>query len=352
MGAREARPAAPGACLTLLLFLVPLSCTNRPAFDERIFSGETQGTTYNIRIAAETISEQQVNDATRIIAATLDLIDRLMSTYRPDSEISGFNDHAATAPFAVAPEMIEVFEAARRVSEASGGAFDVTVAPLVRAWGFGPDGLPQPPPPDELVRLRTRVGYQGIEIDSAAGTLRKTRPDIRVDLNGIAQGYTVDKLAARLDDAGFDNYMVEIGGEVKARGHNARGIPWRIGIERPVPGAREVQRVIPLSLTSISSSGDYRKYREVDGRRISHTIDPRTGRPIAHMLASVSIVNPSCTLADGFCTAIMVLGPDDGYQLAVRENLAAMLLTHAGEGRFTEKRTPQFDAFLKAAMPR
>jgi len=329
------------------ILLLLAACSRQPAFQERVFTGETQGTTYTVRIVAPRIAPRDAQNADSGIRATLGLIDRLMSTYRPDSQISLFNRSASTDPFDATPELIDVLETAQQVSHASNGAFDVTVALLVRAWGFGPDGLPEPPPPDELARLRDLVGYRALEINPTQNTLRKTRPEITVDLNGIAQGYTVDKLALALDALEFQNYMIEIGGEVKARGHNARGIPWQIGVERPIPNAREIQLVLPVSNTAVSTSGDYRKYRETGGVRISHTIDPRTGRPIEHKLASVTIVNPSCTLADAFCTAIMVLGPEDGYQLALKENLAALMLIHNGPENFTDRQTPQFQAFLR-----
>lgn len=323
----------------LAAILLLAACSSKPGYEERVFSGETQGTTYTVRVVRADFSDARTEAVRSAIASRLARIDSLMSTYRPDSEISRFNQHAETTPFVVSAEMIEVLLAARRVSEASGGAFDVTVAPLVRAWGFGPDGAPQPPPPEELERLRGLVDYRAVEVDAEAGTLRKTRPDVIVDLNGIAQGYTVDRLAGDLDSLGEENYMIEIGGEVKGRGHNARGVAWRIGVERPVANVREIAFILPISNTAVSTSGDYREYREVDGVRISHTIDPRTGRPVQHKLASVTVVNPSCTVADGFSTAIMVLGPEEGYQLAVKENLAALLVIHSGE-TFIERQTP------------
>jgi thiamine biosynthesis lipoprotein len=331
----------------ILVSIFLAACSSRPAFQEQTFSGEAQGTTYTVRIVAPRISPDDAQNAQNAIRATLELIDRLMSTYRPDSQISRFNKSPSTDPIGAAPELIEILQTARSVSDASNGAFDVTVAPLVRAWGFGPDGLPQPPLPDELDRLREQVGYRALEIDPAQNTIRKTRPDIAVDLNGIAQGYTVDKLALELDAIPLQNYMIEIGGEVKARGHNARGIPWQIGVERPISDAREIQLILPISNTAVSTSGDYRKYRETGGVRISHTIDPRTGHPIQHKLASVTVVNTSCTIADAYCTAIMVLGPDDGYQLALDQNLAALMLIHNGPQNFTERQTPQFQALLK-----
>lgn len=339
----------PVLCAACAIVAVICGCWRGPAFEEKVFAGETQGTTYTVRIVSAELTAEQIVSAQGAITDILALVDRLMSTYRPDSEVSEFNRSRSTAPFPVAPELIEVLEVAQQVSRASGGAFDVTVGPLVRAWGFGPEGQPEPPPPEELERLKKEVGYQDLKINPQDDTIRKTRPGLSVDLSGIAQGYTVDRLAAALTACGIPNYMIEIGGEVKALGHNVRGVPWRIGVEKPVPGAREIQLVLSISNTAVSTSGDYRQYREVGGVRISHTIDPRTGRPIEHALASVTIVNPSCMLADAYCTAIMVLGPEDGYRLAVEKELAALLLIHAGEGKFAEKTTPAFQAFLEAA---
>ncbi len=323
--------------------LVLAGCAPRPAWEERVFAGATQGTTYTVRVVRPAFPGGADKAIEAAIKRQLARIDSLMSTYRPDSEISRFNQHNETTPFAVSAEMIELMEAARTVSDVSGGAFDVTVAPLVRAWGFGPEGMPQPPPPAELDRLRSLVGYKMIEINREFSSLRKTAPDIAIDLNGIAQGYTVDRIAGEFNNAGEANYMIEIGGEVKAKGHNVHGIPWQIGVERPIVNAREIALVLPVSNTALSTSGDYRAYRESGGLRISHTIDPRSGRPIQHKLASVTVVHPSCTLADGFCTAIMVLGPENGYQFAVKENLAAMLVVHDGGAGFTEQTTPEWE---------
>jgi len=333
------------------MLVAACACSRGPGFQEKIFAGETQGTTYTVRIVAAELTAEKVESAEAAIGETLALVDSLMSTYRPDSQISDFNRSQSTEPFPVAPELIDVLQIAQEVSQASKGAFDVTVGPLVQAWGFGPAGLPEPPPPETLKRLKSEIDYEDLELDPANRTIRKTRPGITIDLSGVAQGYTVDRLALELDGCGIPNYMIEIGGEVKARGHNARGIPWRIGVEKPVPGAREIQLVLPISNTAVSTSGDYRQYREVGGVRISHTVDPRTGRPIQHTLASVTVVNPSCTLADAYCTAIMVLGPEEGYQLAVDKHLAALMLIHAGESQFTQKTTPAFDAFLEENAP-
>jgi len=314
--------------------------------------GETQGTTYQVKVVltADGAGREASGRIAETVEARLAEVDKKLSSYRPDSELSRFNAHASTTPFKVSPELLEVFEIAQRISEISGGAFDLTVAPLVAAWGFGPGGPQQRQPAEnELAPLRQRVGYRNIDIHKAASTLRKTRPDIVCDVNGVAQGYTVDKLAADLDALGFANYMVEVGGEVKVRGLNANGVPWRIGIENPTPGLRSIAMVVPLTNRALSTSGDYRDFYEQAGVRISHTLDPRTGRPLTHALASVSVIHEGCAMADALCTALMVLGPEEGFELALKHNLAARFVIHDGAEGFFDKATPAFDAIAAGA---
>jgi len=319
------------------------SCHQAPRVEERDFAGETQGTTYSIKLCADPMSTEQEAAVRQAIQTRLAAIDRTMSTYRPDSEISRFNQFAETTPVKVSANLIQVLELAREVSIASDGAFDVTVAPLVKAWGFGPDKRRTGAPDDaELTALRQRVGYQKVEIDRAASTLRKVQSDVTCDLNAIAQGYTVDKLAADLDALGYANYMIEVGGEVRSRGLNAHGIPWQVGIARPITTGEGIELVVPLRDAALSTSGDYRDYYEENGVRISHIIDPRTGRPIAHQLASASVIDGQCALADAYATALMVLGPDAGYPFALKQNLPVLFIIHTDSESFAEKATPSF----------
>ena len=341
----------PRRCLLFLLAAVLCSACGR-APDTYTLLGETQGTTYQVKVVltAGGAGPEGSGRIAEVVGARLADVDKKLSTYRPDSELSRFNAHADTTPFKVSPELLEVLEIARRVSEMSGGAFDLTVAPLVAAWGFGPGGRQQRQPAEnELTALRERVGYRHIEIDRAASTLRKTRPDVVCDVNGVAQGYTVDKLAADLDALGFANYMVEVGGEVKVRGHNANGAPWRIGIEKPTPGVRAIGKVVPLTNRALSTSGDYRDFYEQAGVRVSHTVDPRTGRPVTHALASASVIHQSCAMADALCTALMVLGPEEGLDFALKHNLAARFVIHDGADGFFDKTTPAFDTIAGGA---
>lgn len=329
-------------CLLCVSVLVLAGC-GAPR-REASFTGETQGTTYSVKIYdEESISEAEVDAVGEAIRTRLASIDRALSTYRDDSEISRFNAHADTTPFKVSQDLVEVFTLAREVSAVSDGAFDITVGPLVDAWGFGKNGeTPKNISAAKLAVLRERVGYEKLDVDATASTLRKTRRDVVCDVNAIAQGYTVDRLAGDLDALGHTNYMVEVGGEVKARGLNVRGVPWRIGIEKPIVEGRQLAHVVGLKDCALATSGDYRHYREVGGMRVSHTIDPRTGRPIAHALASVSVFHERCAAADAFSTALMVLGPEAGYNLAVEQNLPALFIVHDGDSAFVEKATPRY----------
>jgi len=334
-------------CLAYMgIVLVSPACDvsrGTPHFQERVFNGKTQGTDYTIKTVADVLSGQRREDLERTIAARLEQIDRAMSNYRSDSEVSRFNNLRDITPFAATADFIEILAIARDVSAATEGAFDVTVAPLVELWGFGPAGQERRTPTDvEIEHVRQNVGFRNIEINAEKSTITKHNPDIRCDLNAIAQGYTVDKLAADMEAAGFTDYMIEVGGEVRARGHNTSGNVWRIGVEKPIPGKRAIDRVVLLENRALSTSGDYRKYYEKDGVRISHTIDPHTGRPITHRLASVSVIHDQCAVADAYATALMVLGPDKGYDLAQKKGIAALFIIHAGADGFTEKMTEPF----------
>jgi thiamine biosynthesis lipoprotein len=308
------------------------------------FDGRVMGTTWNVRLVAE-----PPGDAARAaVAAALTEIDDLMTTYR-ESEVTRFNAYRETAPFAVDPATAEVARLALRLAEETGGAFDVTVAPLVSAFGFGPETPGPLPTAERLAELRRRTGWRHLSVD-AEGRLVKAIPELEIDLSAVAKGYAVDRAGQALEALGHDDYMVEVGGEVRARGANERGEPWRIGIERPEADERTVQRVIPLPDLALATSGDYRNYREVDGVRVSHLVDPRTASPIGHHVASATVVHADCATADGLATAMMVLG-EEGLALAAREGWAVMLLVRDGDG-FREATSPAFDSLLESSSQR
>lgn len=330
------------AIATLLFFFGFMSgCgSGRHETFEQAFSGETMGTTYHVKVICEKDKTLPKNLGD-IIQAAVDEVNAKMSTYRPDSELSRFNQHATAEPFPVSAETAEVFRIALEVCKQSGGMFDITVGPLVNAWGFGPDKEQSPPDDETIAKLRTRVGYQHLEI-VPAGLVKKI-PDLYCDLSAVAKGYGVDRTALALEHAGITRYMVEVGGEVRAKGKNLSGVPWRIGIERPLPEVEDVQEVVYLSGRSLATSGDYRNFFMKDGKRYSHTIDPTTGKPITHGLASVSVFHESCAWADAYATAITVLGPEAGYEFALAHELPVYMIIHDENAGFTEKSTPAFD---------
>lgn len=330
------------AVLSVALFLT--SCSNDPPSPVTL-TGPTMGTTYTVKLY---VPDNNI-DQTKIqseIDTLLERVNGLMSTWRPDSELSRFNKSKEMDWFPVSAETAHVVSAAEAISTLSDGAFDVTVGPMVNLWGFGPDGGDTGPPSTEQVAATmARIGFRKLEVRASPAALRKQNPDMYVDLSAIAKGYAVDEVARVLDEHDVTSYLVEIGGELRARGSKSDGSPWKVAIERPLQGERSVQSVLELRDTSIATSGDYRNYREKDGKRFSHTIDPRTGRPVDHALASVSVIAPSAMRADALATAIMVLGPEAGYRLVTQEALAAQLIVREDD-QFRVLATPQFEAYV------
>lgn len=309
------------------------------------FTGAIMGTTYHIKVVAD--MDDDASTATAMaIEETLKRIDGRMSTYKPDSEVSRLNAAPAGVPVAFSEETFNVFEMGLQVNRESEGAFDITVGPLVNAWGFGPDGPTQTPTESELAALLQLVGADKITLERAGRTVTKAADAVYCDPASVAEGYAVDQVAELLQARGYGHYMVEIGGEVRTAGENASGIPWKIAIEKPIDDNRVIQQVVGLSGVALSTSGNYRKFYIVDGRRVSHAIDPKTGRPAEHSLASASVIHPSCALADAYSTVIMVLGPEAGLAFAEKLKLPVLLLIHGENGEVIERQTPEFAAYL------
>ena len=302
------------------------------------------GTTYSVTVATHppAVSREAMQS---VVDEVLDEVNRSLSTYDSRSEISRFNANATTDPVAVSPTLRAVAVIADEVSVATGGAFDITVGPLVQAWGFGV-ASPAPgsiPDPGAIDRLRSDVGFEGLELWADGRSLRKTVPGLQLDVNGIAPGYAVDLIAERFDAIGAHDYLVELGGEVRARGNSPAGRPWRVAVEAPLSGERKPYALVELDGLAVSTSGDYRDFRELNGRRFSHTINPRTGAPVANGLASVTVVHRSAAYADAYATAFMVLGQDEGMALAGRLGLAALFIERNANGQgFKERSTPAF----------
>jgi thiamine biosynthesis lipoprotein len=338
---RRARILLP--VLIVLLALVSVyRYTREPPRSVHVFQGEALGTTFSVKLAEAEVAPE--HDVGGVVSKALERVDAAMSDWRPDSELSRFNAHTSTQPFPVSEETLAVFAVAQEVAERSAGALDVTVAPLVAIWGFGARAQEGPPTPAAIEALRAHVGYESLVVDRQAGTLRKRDPDLTCDLSAVAKGFAVDRVAGALDALGFQRYLVEVGGELRARGTHLDGGPWRVAIETPDAPGRQIHRIVELRDAAMATSGDYRAYYEVDGRRLSHTIDPRTGRPIEHGLASVTVVASDAAHADALATALNVLGPEAGYAMARSQGIAAYFIVRA-EG-FEIRATPGFESLL------
>ncbi|WP_261278550.1 FAD:protein FMN transferase [Serratia quinivorans] len=311
--------------------------------------GKTMGTSYSVRY----VTGDDTPSAAKIqaeIDKRLELVNDQMSTYRPGSELSRFNaSRAVDKPFPVSAATTEVVLEALRINRVTDGALDVTVGPLVNLWGFGPEGRPDKvPSAAELERRRAWTGIDKLSVQGNA--LVKSIPELYVDLSSIAKGYGVDVIAQYLQSQQVKNYMVDIGGEVRTRGHNGEKKPWRIAIERPTAGMEQkAQLVIQPGEMSIATSGDYRNYFEQGGVRYSHTIDPVTGKPIHHHLVSVTVLSPTCMAADGLSTGLNVLGPERGMALANLMGIPVFMIVKTAKG-FEERYSEAFKPYLNKSL--
>ncbi len=304
-------------------------------------NGPTMGTAYTVKFSdlPSGVSAQDIQGG---IERILKRINDRMSTYLEESELSRFNKRQTTEWMEVSRETVAVIREAMRTSRLTEGAFDVTVGPLVNLWGFGPTPGGETIPSDAEIREALRkVGYAKIHTRFSSPAIKKDRPDMQIDLSAIAKGYAVDQVAEYLDKSEVSNYLVEIGGELRAKGKNAKGVAWTVGIEKPLANQRVVHQVLHLKDRAMATSGDYRNYFKQNGRRFSHTIHPRTGRPIEHQLASVTVISSSSMVADALATGLNVMGPEVGYKLAEQERIAALFIIRERDS-FFERATSEF----------
>jgi thiamine biosynthesis lipoprotein len=301
-----------------MLVLLPLGCE---AKKEHLIQGRTMGTTYHVKIVTGYF--QGITGLKDKIEKRLGEINQSMSTYIKDSEISRFNDLGqAGVKFKIKDDFFQVMQMGKKVYQLSDGAWDATVNPLVNLWGFGRAGRKtKVPQKQEIAALLPAIGFGHIEV-LESGFLIKKRASITLDFSSIAKGYGVDAVAELIHKEGFQNYLVEIGGEVFASGLRKDGAPWRVGINRPQKDAAisDVYKVVRLRNKALATSGDYRNFFEVNGIRYCHVIDPKTGYPVSNGVVSVSILAETCTFADGLATAIMVMGHKKGLDLINRLN--------------------------------
>ena len=330
----------------ILVFL--LSGCQSKKVEPTVFSGQTMGTTYHITIAnnqADAAREVLQQDINQLLVG----VNQSFSTYIDSSEVSQLNKYKGTGGQVKSAPFIEVLNEALRISKITGGAYDITVGPLVNLWGFGPTFKEDnPPSSDDISSALRSVGYKNIIFEEETRLVKKLKPDMYIDFSSIAKGYGVDQVAKFIESKGFMDYMVEIGGEMRVRGNNPNGTMWRIAVEKPESSKRVIQRVINVSDIAMATSGDYRNFFIKDGVQFSHTIDPTTGSPVQHNLASVTVLASNCMTADALATAFMVLGEKKGYDLAVENKLAALFLLK-DDGGFKEVMTPSFQKLIEGS---
>ncbi len=319
--------------LSLFFVSLPLFAQGLGKTEPHALEGAAQGSTWRVLY-----NGKEQPDLQAAVEKELATFDRIFSNYRPDSDISRFNQQSTTEWFNVDTDLVTLVEFAQSVSEKSRGAFDITIGPLLRVWGFGPFKAKDHKIPSDadIATAKKDVDYKKLLSRRKPAALKKLNPNIHVDLSGIAQGYSVDKIAAFLDQRGIKSYMVEIGGEIKTKGKKVDGSVWSLGIDTP-DNSGEVAAVLQLEGRALTTAGDYREYFEKDGKRYSHTIDPRSGRPIQHELASVTVIAPMTWEADAWDTALMVLGPTEIRQLLPKlKQLSVYMILHQGQGFRTE----------------
>ncbi len=327
----------------LLLFLL-LSACQQPT--ETLLTGETQGTTWHLKmvLAGTSAKPEEIQAA---IEGLFRRVDEHLSNWRQDSEVARFNQQETTDWQPTSPEMVLLTGIGREIHDKSGGCYDLTVQPLSELWGFAHDEQ-RLPEPTEIQAVLAHIGMDKLEIDAGQSRLRKRDPKLRISLDSIAQGYTIGAMAQLLEDRGIHNYLAEIGGEMKVKGHKANGGAWRVAVEKPKPLTREVQRILELHQEAgiaVMTSGTYRNYFEADGQTYSHIIDPRTGMPVTHQLLSTTVLHEDPTLADAWSTALLCVGETEGLRIAEAEGLRALFIHQEGD-QLKETLSPAFAKYL------
>lgn len=308
-------------------------------------NGTTMGTSYNINIFDE-LSGNRIKILYHRIDSVLEQVNNQFSTFKPDSEISKINKSKTNAGIRLSNDFSSLLFKCIELNNKSNGYFDPTVSPLVEIWGFGVSGVRAEPPADSVVALTLeKVGLSKIRLDS--DSLFKLNTEVELDFSAIAKGWGVDQISLLLENELIFNFMVEIGGEVRCSGSNA-GNPWKIGISYPIQqeNYKDVIEVLYLNNQSIATSGDYRNYFEYNGKKFSHTINPKTGYPVNHALTSVTIIAPNCTLADGLATAVMALGVNAGIDLVENYENTEGLLLELHENEIIYHKTSNIDKFI------
>lgn len=309
--------------LAILVSLFLIGCSNKPEIIE--ISGSKMGTSYHITVVADQLPP---DDLAQQIDQLLTKVDNSMSTYKENSEISQFNRLPAGGSLEITSAFADVIRISQKIWTLSEGAFDPTIGPLVDLWGFGPTETELSIPSAQLIETALAgMGFDSVVLEDSTLTKKKA---LALDLSAVAKGYAVDLVADHLEMLALPDYLVEIGGEIRVSGFNADGVAWKIALEQPQLFAA-VDRVIDLTDIAVATSGDYRNYFEKDGQRYSHTLDPRSGMPIKHSLASVTVITESCAEADAWATAFSVMGVEQSKVLANELGIAAYMLVRQGD---------------------
>ncbi|TCP93231.1 thiamine biosynthesis lipoprotein [Cricetibacter osteomyelitidis] len=314
-------------------------------------SGKTMGTTYHIKYIDNGKPKIDPQTMQQQIDTVLQDVNNKMSTYQKDSELSRFNQNTTVnTPIAISQELATVMKEAIRLNKVTDGALDVTIGPMVNLWGFGPEKrVEHQPLSEQLAERKNWIGIDKINLMENDGqwTLSKSVPQVYIDLSSIAKGYGVDVAAEALEKQQIDNYLVEIGGELRTKGHNIENKDWQIAIEKPMlDGSRAIEQVIGLSNMAMATSGNYRIYFEENGKRFAHEIDPKTGFPIHHHLASITVLSPTSMTADGLSTGLFVLGEERALAIAEKNNIAVYLIIKTNDG-FKIKMSSAFKTTLE-----
>lgn len=307
-------------CLPIITSLVMLTACSRP--EEIKISGKTMGTSWSLRSVQATDSTRQ------FIQSHLDQREAVLSHWKQDSAVSRFNDSRNTDWQPVPHELIQVVELARDIASKTDGAIDITLAPLIDLWGFGATGPAKTMPTEaQISKAKVRCGWPHLQTRLDPPALKKNIPDLHINVACVTEGFVIDELIALLKQRGLSNFLLEVGGEVAAIGHAPDGTPWRVGIQTPEAKPGDALQTLPLSDLCIATSGNYRHRFETNGQSYSHLIDPHSGRPIVHSLTSVSVIHTSSALADGYATALMMLGPERGREIADKLGLRVIWIT-------------------------
>ena len=317
----------PAIVLAFLLCLV--ACDPSPKKVQ--LQGAVFGTTWNVTYhgVPEGLTDNDVEGA---ITRAFSVVDDSMNNYRASSTLSKLNSLPAGQIFEVDWDFTLVFNAAIDIHQATTGAYDPSVAPLINLWGFGPEGVTERPTEEQLTIARSYSGLNQFAWDLSDRSFLKRNTRATLDFSSIAKGYAVDLAGDALDEIGVANFMLEVGGEIQTRGVSPRGDHWRLAIENPMrAGAGKPYAAVSVSDVGIATSGNYRNFFEVDGKRFSHLIDPRTGYPIEHDLISATVIHPSTMIADAWATALMVVGTAEALRLANLYDLSVYLISRNGE---------------------